>query len=81
MNGPLAAGVIATIAQFKIRVSALQQPWPSTPWRQMLENMLAWGLQDAVFVAPKRGKDFRRWLAGLKVLQQLGVAESDSNQK
>jgi len=66
----------------RANVERLQAKWRSldlagTPWAAMLDNVLAWGLEDTVFVAPKRQKHFRRWLAGLKLLRRTKVAELD----
>ncbi len=48
-----------------------------TPWQIAMQNGLRWGLRDEVFVAPKRSKNFKKWLAGLKLLQREGIAETD----
>jgi hypothetical protein len=62
------------------RVLSTQAVWSKldlagTPWPMSLTNMLAWGLEDKVLVAPKRKKTFPVWLAGLRLLQDAGVAE------
>lgn len=64
------------------RAQLTQEVWrkldlSGTPWAIALSNMLEWGREDTVLVAPKRKRDFARWLAGLRLLQKEGVAESD----
>lgn len=48
-----------------------------TYWGTYLENMLVFGEQDVVLVAPKRSRRFKELLAGLELLRKAGVAEPD----
>ncbi len=62
------------------RVAETEKIWRNldlagTPWALGLTNMLAQGLRDKLLVAPKRRKDFDRWLSGLRLLQREGIAE------
>lgn len=64
------------------RVEETQSVWrkldlSGTPWAISLATMLQLGLNDKVLVAAKRRPDFARWLAGLRLLQREGVAETD----
>jgi hypothetical protein len=47
-----------------------------TPWATSLHNLLEWGLEDQVLVAPRRSKNFSRWLTGLRTLHKAGILES-----
>jgi len=64
------------------KAKAMQDVWRNldlagTPWAIAIDNMLMWGLKDTVLVAAKRRKAFPLWLAGLRRLQEAGVAEPD----
>jgi hypothetical protein len=64
------------------KIEATRNTWQNldlagTPWANSLANVLRWGLEDKVLVAPKRSRDFAKWLSGLKLLQRAGVAEPD----
>lgn len=48
-----------------------------TIWREWLELFLQSGEQDVVLVAPKRARDFRALLDGLRKLREAGIAEPD----
>jgi hypothetical protein len=64
------------------RVLALREQWrgldlAGTPWPNSLQNMLTGEAADKVLVAPKRRRDFSRWLEGLRLLQRAGVADAN----
>lgn len=50
-------------------------PW-GAPWAIALRDMLDWGIEDQVLVAPEgHKKDLPVWLEGLRRLQEAGVAD------
>ena len=64
----------------RAKVKALEQVWrgldlAGTPWAISLSHLAESPFDDRVLVAPKRGKEFRRWQEGLHLLQRAGVAE------
>jgi len=66
----------------RARVEATIDVWRAldlsgTPWRLSLDYMLQRSMADRVLVAPKRRKDCRRWVEGLRLLQKEGIAEVD----
>ena len=66
----------------RLQVERLEKVWrglnlDGTPWVSTLEQLLKCGLEDQVLVAARRRKDFAVWLAGLRRLQDAGVADRD----
>jgi hypothetical protein len=64
------------------RASAMRGEWrrldlSRTHWATSLEFFLERGDPDVVLVAPKRSRQFRQLLDGLKMLRDAGVAEPD----
>lgn len=61
---------------------ALEGKWrridlAGTYWATSIEFLLNRGDPDVVLVAPKRARDYRRLLDGLKKLRDAGVADPD----
>lgn len=69
--------------QFVItRQKAMQGAWrqldlEKTYWPSAIEGFLKEGDPDMVLVAPKRDREYRQLLEGLKALREAGVAEPD----
>lgn len=62
----------------KLLASAWQQiDFADTCWADVLQNMIDFGWDDIVLVAPKRARDFSADLKVLSMLRSLGIAEPD----